>query len=147
MREETKTRTIPIPTGFVAPCGMNCRLCWGYMRENNRCPGCLRNDDEGSQKSKCRNTCKIKNCEYLAKGRGKYCSARCDRFPCARLKSLDRRYKTRYGMSPIDNLRMIGESGVRIFVRHEKERRACPECGELICVHKPTCLACDYKWR
>ena len=23
----------------------------------------------------------------------------------------------------------------------------CPECGEIICVHKPHCLSCEYRWR
>ena len=43
------SRTIPVK--LIAPCGMNCRLCWGYVREKNSCPGCLRIDTHESQKS------------------------------------------------------------------------------------------------
>jgi predicted RNA-binding Zn-ribbon protein involved in translation (DUF1610 family) len=46
----------------------------------------------------------------------------------------------------IDNLSMISASGIRAFMRSEKEKWACPNCGELICVHKPACLSCGYKW-
>jgi uncharacterized OB-fold protein len=63
------------------------------------------------------------------------------------LEHLDKRYRTKYGMSMIDNLDTIKASGVRQFIREEKERRQCPECGRLICVHKPACLHCQTKWR
>jgi ribosomal protein L37AE/L43A len=62
------------------------------------------------------------------------------------LKQLDKRYRTRYGMSMIDNLNMINEFGIRHFIHNEKDKWICPKCGELICVHRPTCLTCGYKW-
>ena len=138
--------TTTIPTDLIAPCGMNCRLCYGYIRENNTCPGCQRIDNQGSQKSKYRSKCIIRNCEQLAKGNTRYCSESCYKYPCTRLKNLDKRYRTRYGMSMIDNLNMIHGVGIRKFIRNEKAKWICPECGALICVHKPTCLSCGYKW-
>ena len=146
---KTKTynkKTNTIPADLIAPCGMNCRLCWGYIREKNTCPGCLKIDVQESQKSKYRNSCKIRNCDQLTNGKAKRCSERCDRYPCSRLKQLDNRYRTRYGMSMIDNLNMINEFGIRHFIHNEKEKWLCPECGEMICVHKPTCLTCGNKW-
>ncbi len=140
--KSTKT----IPTDLIAPCGMNCRLCWGYIREKNTCPGCLRIDSQESQKSKYRTTCKIKNCDQITKNKTKYCSDSCDNFPCARLKQLDKRYRIKYGMSMIDNLKMINEFGIRHFIRNEKEKWICPECGQIVCVHRPACLTCGYKW-
>jgi ribosomal protein L37E len=47
----------------------------------------------------------------------------------------------------IDNLKNIREFGIRDFIKNEKERWACPECGEIICVHKENCISCGYKWR
>ena len=76
----------------------------------------------------------------------RYCFG-CDGFPCARLNHLDKRYRTRYGMSMIGNLEDIRESGIRQFIRNEKERWSCPECGELLCVHHPQCLYCQHAWR
>ena len=136
-----------IPTNLIAPCGMNCRLCLGYIRDKNKCPGCRANNDYDNQKSKYRHTCKIKICEHIANGKLTHCSDRCDRFPCARLKQLDKRYTAKYGMSMIDNLNMIDEKGIRQFILSEKEKWTCPECGELICVHRPACLSCGYKWQ
>jgi rubrerythrin len=50
-------------------------------------------------------------------------------------------------MSMIDNLENIQKSGIRQFVRNEKERWKCPVCGEILSVHKPQCLYCQHKWR
>jgi hypothetical protein len=138
--------TKSIPTKLIAPCGMNCRLCWGYIRDKNTCPGCRCLEAHESQKSQHRTTCILKNCEHNVGGITKYCSEGCGSFPCARLKGLDKRYREKYGMSMIDNLSVINASGIRHFIRSEKEKWACPKCGELICVHKPACLSCGYKW-
>jgi len=135
-----------IPIDLIAPCGMNCRLCWGYIREKNTCPGCRRTQREENQKSQYRHTCKIRNCAQITSGVIKYCSADCESYPCARLKQLDKRYSTKYGMSMIDNLNKIDESGIRHFIRNEKQKWTCPGCGEMICGHKPTCLFCGYEW-
>ena len=138
-----KRLTNNIKTTLIAPCGMNCRLCLAYNRDRKACPGC-RGDD--SLKSKSCVKCRIKNCKKTTKGRVRYCFS-CDSFPCAVLNHLDNRYRTKYAMSMIDNLKNIRESGIRDFIKNEKERWACPECGGIICVHKENCISCGYKWR
>jgi hypothetical protein len=137
-----KSKTNAIRTALIAPCGMNCRLCIAYTRDKQACPGC-RGDD--SVKSKTRVACRIKNCEKIRKDTVRYCFS-CDRFPCDRLNHLDERYRTKYGMSMIDNLVQMKQFGMRIFIKNEKGKWACPECGQLICVHKPQCI-CGHKWR
>ena len=137
------TKTNTIRTTLIAPCGMNCRLCCAYTRDKNACPGC-RGDD--SVKPKTRVKCLIKTCEEIARGNVRYCFS-CDGFPCDRLKHLDERYRTKYGMSMIENLAHIKKFGIRHFIRNEKERWTCPGCGQLICVHKQQCLSCGHKWR
>lgn len=146
MTKTDRKKMTTIPTNLIVPCGMNCRLCWGYIRERNTCPGCRMINSQDSKKSEYRNRCRIKKCEIIAKDKIKYCSDSCDSFPCTRLKQLDKRYRTKYGMSMIENLKMIDEFGVRHFIRNEKEKWICPECGEIICVHRPACLSCGYKW-
>ena len=138
-----KTKTNTILTVLIAPCGMNCRLCRAYGREKNACPGC-RGDD--SLKSKTCAACKIKNCEKLKKDGHKYCYT-CDSFPCAALNHLDDRYRTKYAMSMIENLKSIQELGIRRFTRNEVKRWTCPECGTILCVHKENCIDCGYNWR
>jgi|WetSurMetagenome_2_1015567.scaffolds.fasta_scaffold53183_2 hypothetical protein len=141
--QERSIKIKAILTTLIAPCGMNCRLCRAFGRDKNACPGC-RGDD--SFKSKSCTLCRIKNCEQMEIAGVKYCFS-CDSFPCARLSHLDRRYRTKYGMSMIDNIRDIRDCGIRHFIRSEKEKWACPKCGKMICVHKPKCLYCGYKWR
>jgi hypothetical protein len=143
MMPERSKKTNAIRTTLIASCGMNCGLCSAYGRDKKACPGC-RGDD--SVKSKTRITCRIKNCEKIVQGRVNYCFG-CDSFPCDRLNHLDKRYRTKYGMSMIDNLVNIKKVGIRQFIRNEKERWTCPECGEIICVHRPQCLSCEHKWR
>ena len=137
------TKTDLIRTALIAPCGMNCRLCIAYNRDKNACSGC-RGDD--SVKSKTRVMCRIKTCEKMVQGRIRYCFG-CDSYPCATLNHLDKRYRTKYGMSMIDNLENIRKFGIRNFIRNEDARWKCPKCGERICVHKPRCLFCEYAWR
>ncbi len=124
---------------LIAPCGMNCALCMAWLREKNRCPGC-RGDD--AVKARSCVSCIIKNCDVLRESGAKYCSTRCEKFPCKRLRDLDKRYRTKYHMSMLENLEDIEELGIRAFVRNEKERWACPECGGIICVHRGACSSC-----
>ena len=137
------TKTNVMSAALIAPCGMNCRLCRAYGRDRNACPGC-RGDD--SVKPKTRVLCRIKTCEKIARGGARYCF-RCGDFPCDRLNHLDKRYRIHYGMSMIDNLVYIKKFGIRLFIRNEKEKWTCPECGQLICVHEPQCLFCGHTWR
>jgi hypothetical protein len=90
-------------------------------------------------------TCRIKNCEKLAKGELEYCFG-CDEFPCERLTHLDKRYRTKYGTSVLDNLASIEQFGIAYFVESENKKWACPKCGEMLCMHKPQCLSCGYAW-
>jgi hypothetical protein len=123
---------------LMAPCGMNCRLCYAYQRTRKHCPGC-RGDDAGKAVSCLK--CIIKNCEFINQGRSKFCYE-CGKYPCRRLKQLDKRYRTKYGMSMIENLNSIKEIGLKAFVEKQNKRWRCARCGGVICVHKGHCLAC-----
>jgi hypothetical protein len=128
---------------LIVPCGMDCRLCRAYTREQRPCPGC-RNDD--CVKPKTRMHCHIKNCSKFERPGIKFCFS-CDEFPCERLEHLDKRYRSKYGMSMIENLSNIKKFGIRRFVRSENEKWRCLQCGEMLCVHKPQCLSCGRTWR
>lgn len=127
-----------IPTSAIAPCGMNCTLCYAFQRDKNPCPGCF--SDEG-KKPPTRQRCKIKTCEMHERKSQKRCLV-CGSLPCKLLSNIDKRYREKYGMSMIGNLRAINEIGLREFVKAEGQKWACPVCGSLICVHKHKCLRC-----
>ena len=124
---------------LIAPCGMNCRLCMAYTREKNVCPGC-RGDDSVKQISIL--SCRIKNCDRIKSGKAKFCIG-CEKLPCARLKQLDKRYRTKYGMSMIENLNLIKTNGIGLFLQKETAKWRCPECGGVICCHNGLCLNCS----
>lgn len=123
---------------LIAPCGMNCGICYAHLREKNRCPGC-RSFDSSEPVSIAR--CKIRNCAGIKSGEIKYCHE-CVDFPCKALKALDKRYRTKYDMSEIDNLEYIRDNGIRKFMAKESARWSCHACGGVICVHKKSCHRC-----
>lgn len=127
----------------IAICGMDCRLCYAYERKKNGCGGCR--EVPGSRFASC-DRCKIRNCEKALAGNFQFCFS-CDSYPCEKIKHIDKRYRTRYSMSMIENLALIKSSGMRKFLEAEEVKWTCPRCGEILRVHKPYCLHCQYEWR
>ncbi len=128
---------------LIAPCGINCGVCRAHLRQRNSCPGCRAAD---GCRPKTRVVCKIKTCETLANGKLEYCSSACEQFPCAVLLHLDKRYRTKYGCSPVENVLNIQKLGMPKFLGNEAEKWTCPQCGGLLCMHHPLCPACGYAW-
>lgn len=128
-------------SSLIAPCGMNCGICYAYLREKNKCPGCrFFNTTKPISIARC----KIKNCKYFKNSKIQFCFE-CDNFPCENLKHLDKRYRTKYRMSEISNLENIKKYGIRKFIKNEKKRWSCLKCGGIICVHKGCCYDCGKK--
>lgn len=129
---------------LIAPCGMNCALCKGYIaysrgipRQRGKvahCAGCL---PRGKN-------CFIKRkCTKLTKHEVQFCYE-CGVMPCANLDRLDRRYRERYGMSMVENLKMLKAKGMDEFLVSQAERHRCPSCGDVVCVHDGKCYSCNY---
>jgi hypothetical protein len=131
-----------IEPDLIAPCGMNCGLCMGYLRDKNTCTGC-RMGDEGKAKS-CL-ACTIRNCETPRSNTSGFCFE-CEAFPCARLRRLDARYRAKYRMSMLENLASVRDLGIEAFVESERNRWACPACGAMQCVHTDACIYCGHEW-
>lgn len=127
---------------LIAPCGMNCALCASYLAMKNDlkkkglgktyCAGCL---------PRGKNCYYKKKCDLLPKGRVRFCYE-CGEFPCRLLKTLDKRYRTFYHMSMIENLEYIKEHGMNLFLEKEEAKWRCPECGGVICCHNGICFRC-----
>lgn len=123
---------------LIAPCGMNCGFCIAHLREKNRCPGCR---IESSNKPITRIRCKIKTCEKFKTGKIKFCFE-CDDFPCENLIHLDDRYRKKYRMSMIKNLKDIKEHGLEKFIKNQKIKWSCGHCGGVVCIHNNFCISC-----
>ena len=138
-------RTIKLKTSvslrsvMVAPCGIYCGACSGHLRSKNKCPGCRQNDD--GKPNYCL-TCIIANCNTLLQSKSGFCYE-CEKFPCLRLKQLNKRYVTKYNTNLLQNLEHIKTKGIRAYLKIEKEKRTCKVCGSLTCIHKNTCPSCN----
>lgn len=137
-------KTSEITSFLIAPCGMNCGVCSAYLRERKPCPGC--NGDDAKKSSTHCATCRIKNCENLKDITSGLC-VDCSKFPCARIKHIDKRYQTKYGMSMIENLETIQSLGMNAFVKQERSRWQCSKCGGILCVHRNVCPSCGRKYK
>ena len=120
---------------LIAPCGMNCALCLGFLREKNRCDGCRAEQNKPEYCKKCI----ITNCGE--RGEVDLCYS-CDKYPCKRLKALDKRYRDKYHMSMLENLSTIRDEGMDAFLESQRQRWTCTNCGGTVCVHRARCLAC-----
>jgi len=130
---------------LIAPCGMNCGICKAYLAYSRgvpkqrgkvtHCAGCLPRNKN----------CFVKRgCRKLRKKEVNSCYE-CNDVPCQNLDRLDRRYRQRYNMSMIENLKEIKEKGTEEFLRIQREKYRCPECGDVISVHDVKCYVCGYK--
>jgi hypothetical protein len=128
---------------LIAPCGMNCGLCSSYLAmehdlkkkgvHKTYCAGCRpRGKNCAFMK---------KSCELLGNGLVRFCYE-CADFPCRRLKRLDKRYRTKYHMSMIENLEYIRDRGMVAFLERETEKWRCPDCGGVVCCHNGVCFSC-----
>jgi hypothetical protein len=129
---------------LLAPCGMNCGVCKAYLaysrgvpRQRGKvthCAGCL---PRGKN-------CFIKRgCKKLTENRIRFCFE-CETMPCKSVDRVDRRYRARYDASLVENLREIEEKGVEEFLKNQRQKYRCPECGDVVSIHDGKCYACGY---
>ena len=128
---------------LIASCGMNCGVCANYLAKQNDlkkkgfaksyCEGCLPRGKNCSFMEKA--------CPRLGNGLVRFCYE-CENFPCPRLRRLDKRYRTFYHMSMIENLIFIKEHGINSFLKKETEKWRCVDCGAVISCHNGVCFRC-----
>jgi hypothetical protein len=131
---------------LVAPCGINCAVCACYQALTHSvkdegvmipyCAGCLPRGKNCSMFKK--------RCALIGKGRIRFCYD-CARFPCRPLRGMDDRYRARYRTSPVENLELIRDRGMRSFLASQRRKWRCPGCGGVISCHNGLCFSCDQK--
>jgi len=125
---------------MIASCGMNCALCIAFQRTKNHCPGCRGKVEE--LPNSCQ-YCQLRSCHQLLHTSEGFCY-QCDNYPCARLKALDKRYRSKYHMSMIENLNQIRDQGMDSFLDQQQQRWTCKACGAVLCVHRDSCPQCHH---
>lgn len=128
-----------IENAMLAPCGVDCMLCYAHLTRKKLCPGCLCGDE--NKNPACVN-CGIKEC---ANEKGITYCYECGSFPCKRIKSMDKRYTLKYNTSLIENLIYARDKGIEAFLKMDRKRWTCKDCGGVICVHSDECTECHTK--
>lgn len=124
---------------MLAPCGMNCLVCYKHCYSKKPCDGCLMGDV--GKPEHCRR-CKIKNC---SKENGITYCYECTEFPCILIKNMEKSYNKRYDESLIRNGLKVKEDGVDTFMEKEREKWTCQHCGGIISLHDAECSECQEK--
>jgi hypothetical protein len=129
---------------LIAPCGMNCGICKAYLaythdvpRQRGKvthCSGCI---------PRAKNCYVIRGCTKLRKHEIQSCS-QCDTMPCKHLAHLDKRYRERYNMSMVENIKELKTKGMDSFLEDQQQKYRCPNCGDIICVHDRKCYSCGF---
>ncbi len=136
-----------VDNNLAAPCGVYCGACRQYL---------LRKKDLLEKRGYTRGCegCRIRNkncafirrdCTALRKNEIEFCYE-CENFPCQKLQKLDNRYRERYTVNMINNLKRIEEIGVEKWLKEQEELYTCPECEGEICVHDAECYDCGMKF-
>jgi len=134
--EKTKNLPAPMREELIAPCGINCAACAGFLRSKNPCKGCLPDyPGKGTHPL----TCRIKQC---AASQGFVRCAECPKLPCARFRVLESRYLGNYGCSLVQNGEKIRKIGLEAFVETERAKWVCPSCGARLAIQLPDCPTC-----
>ncbi|WP_099203465.1 DUF3795 domain-containing protein [Miniphocaeibacter massiliensis] len=118
----------------------NCIICSAYLNKKKPCPGCRAPKEEHTRKS-CAN-CLKKKCA-VEKGLN-YCFE-CDKFPCSKIKSLNKRYLEDYNIDIIENSKKAKEN-TKKFLEEQVEIYTCKECGGVIDVHHKKCSDCGVEF-
>ena len=131
---------------LIAPCGIYCGSCRHFLAKSegkleheslkHGCDGCrVRNKNCAFIK---------KNCPALRKQEIEFCFE-CNKFPCANLKALNNRHKSRYNVNLVENLKKIRNIGADLWLEEQTAKFTCPECKGRISVHDSKCYSCGHK--
>ena len=121
---------------MLAPCGINCAVCYKHLKKGKPCEGCLKGD--AGKTEHCRN-CRVKSC---AKEKGYGHCFECGDFPCKLITNLEKSYNKRYGVSLVENGKTAREKGVAVFLRRERQKWICIQCGGAVSLHDGECSEC-----
>lgn len=128
-----------IDSTMLAPCGMNCMVCYKHCYHKKPCPGCLAGDK--GKPEHCRN-CSIKDC---VRDRGLSYCFQCPEFPCKSIRRLEKSYITRYGASLVKNSLAARDQGIEALLIQQRTAYTCPDCGGIISLHDRECSECRRK--
>jgi len=135
MKRTSCTTVHDFHPSLIAPCGINCGVCWRHLQPKNACPGCLKATPGKEPHPKCR----IRPC---AQEKGFTYCYNCPATPCSRLKALDDKYQKLFYTSLVENGRILRQEGIEAFLNSQRIRWDCPSCHHTLSIHSDICLFC-----
>ncbi len=123
---------------MIAPCGVNCIVCSAYLRDKNSCAGCRASNELITRKS-CRD-CLKKRCALNK--RLQWCF-QCSKFPCSKIKDLNKRYINNYNVNLVQN-GVDASKDMAVFLQVQKLKFTCKKCGGIIDQQHKRCSDCGY---
>ncbi len=134
----------PFTAELIAPCGMNCGICKAYLAYSRGVPTRKAKYHIAQAAWRVTKTVrslkereKLKKCKSASAMNAQTCPARSSK--------LDELYSARYGMSMVENQKMIKEKGMGEFLKSQAEKYRCPSCGDIVSVHDGKCYVCGYQ--
>ena len=129
----------------LAPYGVFCGACPSF---NKTCLGCATDSKEQERTSKW--GCKIRNCCYKIEEKN-FCID-CSQFPCKKYRNKlldthqgDPKYKYRHEIPEI--FERMKEIGIHNYLKFQKQRWSCPECGGMVHFYHYICSKCGKELR
>lgn len=129
-----------IPRYLLAPCGMNCMVCYKHLKDKRPCEGCLSSDINKPDSCK---ACRIKEC--VNKKGLSYCYE-CMDFPCKSINNLEKSYNKRYKTSILENSMIVKVKGIEAFQADERSNWTCKKCLGVISLHDRICSECKEEY-
>jgi len=126
-----------IPDYFLAPCGVNCFVCYAHLKNKKPCSGCL--GDDNNKPERCKN-CDIKKC---AAEKGYTHCYECSTYPCTIIKRLEKSYLQRYRVDLRKNCEIANTQGPSALMKDERIKWICPKCNGVINQHDKICSECN----
>ena len=124
-----------IPPELLAPCGMNCQVCYRHLTPRRACLG--GRGGASNKPTHCRD-CALKAC---AAERGVAFCAACSRFPCKSMAALEKTYQKRWGISLAETGRRAAAGEAEALLAGQRRRWLCT-CGGVISLHDGVCSEC-----
>lgn len=129
-----------VDVDMLAPCGLNCMLCYRHLGKNP-CPGCrVQPEDPGAYQNKC-------HMRACTAERGFSICATCAERPCKRVKAFQKRYMDGYGVDLSAIAKAVQQAGAESYLRADLAAHTCPDCRHLINLHYGVCSGCGRQFQ